>query len=112
MPQSVPNLAGLRPLSALAEQWHLRPSEVKAMLLDAGVVTLTLSVSGRRVELVVEAEASAAIARRLLPDPSTPPGAEPTPYVPMIDRLDAQGRELEALRAKLTAIEAGLRGGS
>lgn len=111
MPTPVPNIDGLRPLEEIASQYYLRPAEVKAILEEAGVRTMPLSVSRKRIELVEVAAASSAIARHLLAEQEPAPDGYGAGYTPLTERLDRQRAALEQLQEKVDALLVGLRKG-
>jgi hypothetical protein len=104
MPEVASALEGLKPLEAIASQFYLRPAEVRAVCEEAGLRTLTIIVSRKRVDLVDEREAYRAITRHLIGN-QPPAQGDSNGYVPLVDQIREQAEQLTELRRHVQVIE-------
>ncbi len=109
MPSTVPKVDGLIPLDQLAIQFFLRTQEVVAILKDAEVAIVYLSVSRKRIPLADQAEATAAIARRFL---QANEADSSQPIKTIDERFSAQEAEIGRIKQQLEKLLAQATGGA
>ena len=100
----VPALEGLKPVEAIASHFYLRPAEVKAVCEEAGLKTVTVVVSRKRIDLVEEREAYRAITRHLIGNHAQAQEDAPE-YVPLVEQIQEQAAQLNELRRQFRQIQ-------